>query len=360
MKIYFFIGFLVFLSYAHGQDSSKAIGIKSGNDNPDKLDLEFQQFQAEMATHNALQKIRNGHIINPYWGISTFGIVHPFASYLSKGRSCEGYQLKWIQKMGVHKSTGTKGRMQSLCGFSGMIIPRSIHSTKKRKSGVKATQYVYSGTDEIGSKYVILNFMQSYPIVQLPSQVTYYFEIPKIELAEKDKLLLKDTTINLFSNIWYFLPALNEDLSNLKNPELIINDSLQYVEETISMIKKMSKTESGGTVLLDAIQLYTCKYRIQQFFDHDMRHSDIFDNEKNSNLSILKGFRINKVAITLSAKEFLREGYYISNYQLNDQHKGVYFYGEKYAVFYEFNLQYQQAGNYTIENVCLCEKIETE
>lgn len=360
MKNSFTLIFIVFQFFTFGQDSILSSFNKFENQRTNPLELEFSQFQSEMAKHSSLQKIRNGHIVNPYWGISTFGAIYPFGSYLGEDKSCEGYELKWIRGMEFVDSDIKRGEMQPLCGFSGITIPGSVQSSNKKKNKSNSTQYSYMGTNQIGSKYVVLNFMQSYPIIQMPTRVTYYFENPKSVLTERDKLLMKDTTVNLFSDIWYFLPALNEDLSDLSNSKLIINDSLQHVKETISMAKKMSLEEGIGTVILDSNELYSCKYRIQQFFDHDMHRSSIFDNEKKSNLSTLRGYKIQKTDFSLTPKEFNAKDYYLSNYELNEQQKGVYFYGDKYAVFYEFNMQYQQAGNYTIENVCLCEKVGKE
>ncbi|MCG8576923.1 MAG: hypothetical protein MI810_18725 [Flavobacteriales bacterium] len=357
MKKYITLLFIVFQLSTFGQDSISSHTIQSETQTAGTLELEFSQFQAEMAAYSSLEKIRNGHIMNPFWGINTLGTKYPFESYLGKDKSCEGYELKWIQEKASYSSNLIKGETQALCGFSGTIIPGSSQLTNSEKNKSKPKQYSHVGTVQIGSKYVVLNFVQSYPIVQMPSQLTYYFENPTVELTQQDELLLKDSSFNLFSTIWYFLPALNESLSNLSDPKLLINDSLQHVQESIKMAKKMSLNDGTETVLADSNQLYTCIYRIQQFFDHDEPISPIFDAEKSSNVSTLRGYKIQKVDLNLSPKEFNAEGYYLSNYQLNEQQKGVYFYGKKYALFYEFNMQYQQAGNYTIENICLCEKL---
>lgn len=361
MKIHLALAFIVFQLSVIGQDTLSFKASKEEAQNP--KELAYGQFQSEMAKHRALQIIRTGHIVNPYWGISTISLLsthYPFDSFLSEDKSCEGYELKWIEGFGPSAPDLRKGKKQPLCGFSGMTISGSGQSKSDRKSKLRPTQYAHFGTNEIGAKYIELNFMQSYPIVQLPSQVTYYFENPSIGLSAQDKRLLTDSTLSLFSNVWHFIPALNEDLSNLKHPELVINDSVQHVEEVLNLAKRISLEVGGGTVPPTSTQRYACRYRIEQLFHHDQFHSTVFDNEKSTPSSTLKGYKFKRIDVSLSPKEFHKEGYCISDSMLSEQQKGVYFYGDRYAIFYEFNLQIQQAGSYTVENVCLCEKVDGE
>lgn len=294
---------------------------------------EFQQFKKELGAYSALQRIINGHIVNPYWGINLFSNIS--LGNINTSFSDMEYKLMWSVENDPLNPKVKKGDGSQF----------KLDYTKYNPGDISFKV--------IGNKYLVVREVENGGKSALLTYTLHYYE-NNTSLSELDKNILSDTTLNIQSPVWYFIPALSYDLQQLKDTSKIIDDSSQHVKEMAALAKKMSLVIESQADTVDADQTYLCKYRIQQFFDHNMLCSDIFDNEKKSPHSGLTGYKIQKINLQLSPKRVKDGLTYLSDYRLNEHQTGFYPLG-KYAIFYEHNLQYLQMGHWTLENICLCE-----
>jgi hypothetical protein len=305
----------------------------------DRLEEEFKEFEQEMNAYRALYRITNGHIVNPHWGMTLF----PYPSYALINSGVSGvpfdqFKLKWTKNIDLVKKSLKKGD----------------GSAYHAKEFYQAQGYEDAQT--IGLKFIICHVTEYSERSMPPPYRDEYYENPNVMLTESQLNILNDSALNIHSQLWYFIPGLDDELTNLRDTGKIMSDSEPCVLEMIEFAKKMSleDAQDEASQPIDSNQRFVCKYRIQQKFENDQNHSGIFDNEKTDDFTRLEGYRISKTEIKLSPKEFSEGVITLSDIELNERNVHLQTFG-RYAFFYEYLLQHKQAGYWTLENVCLAE-----
>lgn len=302
----------------------------------DRLEEEFKEFEQELNTYRSLDRIFNGHIVNPYWGMTLF--PYPSHSLINSDVPFDQYQLKWTKNVDLIRKSLKKG------DGSAYQAKEFYHAQG------------YEDAQIFGLKYIIRHVTEYSERSMPPPYRDEYYENPKVTLTESQRNILNDSSLNIHSQLWYFIPGLNDELTNLRDTGKIMFDSEPCVPEMIEFAKKMSleDAQDEASQPIDSNQRFVCKYRIQQMFDNEENHPGIFDNEKTADFTYLIGYRTTRTEINLSPKEFAQGEITLTDTELNERNVHVQTFG-RYAIFYEYLLQYQQAGYRTVENVCLAE-----
>lgn len=302
----------------------------------DSLEEEFKEFEQEMNAYRELYKITNGHIVNPYWGMTLF--PYPSHALINSDVPFDQFELKWTKNVDLVRKSLKKGN-------------GSVYHAKEFYHALG-----YEDAQIIGLKFIIRHVTE-YSERSMPPPYRYeYYENPNVMLTESQSNILNDSALNIHSQLWYFIPGLDDELTNLRDTSKLMFDSEPCVLEMIEFAKKMSLegVHNEASQPIDSNQRFVCKYRIQQMFQNNENHPGIFDNEKTADFTYLIGYRTTRTEINLSPKEFAQGEVTLTDTELNECNVHVQTFG-RYAIFYEYLLQYQQAGYRTVENVCLAE-----